>query len=162
MTQRLQLPSVTLCAAASVNITATVAALQRCLDQVEFGRTVLFSNTRPTGLPSAIDWVQIAPLRSANAYSRFVLNQLAPEIATPHCLIAQWDGFVIDAAAWDPAFLDLDYVGAPWPQFDDGHDVGNGGFSHAGLTNQNRIVLSAATQNLQNPSDFFVAANHGV
>jgi hypothetical protein len=36
---------------------------------------------------------------------------------------------VVDAEQWDPAFLEYDYIGAPWPQFDDGRDVGNGGFS---------------------------------
>jgi hypothetical protein len=41
----------------------------------------------------------------------------------------QWDGFVLDARRWDPTFLDYDFIGAPWPQFEDGHNVGNGGFS---------------------------------
>jgi hypothetical protein len=41
----------------------------------------------------------------------------------------QWDGFVLDATQWAPQFLEYDYVGAPWPQFSDGRDVGNGGFS---------------------------------
>jgi hypothetical protein len=36
---------------------------------------------------------------------------------------------VIDPAQWDERFLECDYIGAPWPQFGDGHDVGNGGFS---------------------------------
>jgi len=48
---------------------------------------------------------------------------------TQHCLIVQWDGFVLDPEAWDPVFLEYDYIGAPWPQFTDGRDVGNGGFS---------------------------------
>ena len=32
-------------------------------------------------------------------------------------------------AAWDPAFLDCDYIGAAWHWHDDGMRVGNGGFS---------------------------------
>jgi hypothetical protein len=44
-------------------------------------------------------------------------------------MIAQWDGHVRDTSLWTPEFLDYDYTGASWPQFDDGHDVGNGGFS---------------------------------
>ena len=43
--------------------------------------------------------------------------------------MAQWDGFVLDPDRWEDHFLDFDYIGAPWPQFHDGHDVGNGGFS---------------------------------
>src|SRR6185503_18873241 len=41
----------------------------------------------------------------------------------------QWDGFVIDAGSWREQFLEFDYIGAPWLQFADGYDVGNGGFS---------------------------------
>jgi hypothetical protein len=44
-------------------------------------------------------------------------------------LCIQWDGFVLRGEAWDPAFLDYDYIGAPWPHFRDAYNVGNGGFS---------------------------------
>jgi hypothetical protein len=43
--------------------------------------------------------------------------------------VIQWDGHVLNASQWHPDFLAYDYIGASWPQFDDGHDVGNGGFS---------------------------------
>lgn len=129
MTARLHLPTVTLCAAASVNLTATVAALQRCLDHADFARAILFSDTCPPDLPQGVEWVRVTRMESSSDYSRFVLHQLPLSIQTQHCLIVQWDGFVLDASAWDMGFLEVDYIGAPWPQFDDGHDVGNGGFS---------------------------------
>jgi hypothetical protein len=50
-------------------------------------------------------------------------------------LVAQWDGFVWQHRMWDPAFLDYDYIGAPWPahltrgEQHRNHRVGNGGFS---------------------------------
>ena len=50
-------------------------------------------------------------------------------VETSHCLVTQWDGHVLDARQWRPGFLNYDYIGASWPQFDDGYDVGNGGFS---------------------------------
>lgn len=126
---RPQLGTVTLCAAASVNVAATVAALQRSQARMGFARAVLFSDQRPAHLPDGIEYVEIARLRSSQAYSAFMLRDLAAHIATPHCLVVQWDGFVVDPAAWDDAFLACDYIGAPWPQFADGYDVGNGGFS---------------------------------
>jgi len=58
-----------------------------------------------------------------------MLTDLLDHVATTHCLVAQWDGHVLDARRWRDAFLDYDYIGASWPQFDDGFDVGNGGFS---------------------------------
>lgn len=129
MTARLALPQVTLCAATSVNLAATVRAMAHCMTLVDFGRAVLLSDTVPDVMPQGLEHVAIAPLRSSADYSRFMLRELAPHIATSHCLIVQWDGFILEADAWEPAFLDCDYIGAPWPQFDDGHDVGNGGFS---------------------------------
>jgi hypothetical protein len=126
---RLALPDVTLCAVASVNVDATITAMVRSLALVDCARALLFTDADVPDLPAGIERIAIAPLRSTSAYSHFVLHRLADWIETSHGLIIQWDGFVTSPEAWEPAFLACDYVGAPWPQFADGHDVGNGGFS---------------------------------
>lgn len=130
---RLRLPSVTLCAVSSSNLEATVQALQISLAQIDFADALLFTDRDPAslGLDAASDIrvIPIDPIRSSEAYSRFMLEKLADHIRTDHGLIVQWDGHVIDAARWQDAFLEYDYIGASWPQFDDGHEVGNGGFS---------------------------------
>ena len=126
---RLSLPSVTLCAATSVNVSATVAALQSSLDQIDFAESILFTDADLSPSPPGIRTVGIDRIGSAADYSNFLLHGLVQHVRTEHCLIVQWDGFVVDAKQWDPCFLDCDYIGAVWPQFDDGHDVGNGGFS---------------------------------
>jgi hypothetical protein len=126
---RLHLPRITLCAATSVNIEATLAAVEACTDRIAFGDVALFTDANPQRLPANTRIVPITRLCSSADYSRFLLNELAEHLQTDHCLIVQWDGFVVNEDAWDPAFLDFDYIGASWPQFDDGHDVGNGGFS---------------------------------
>lgn len=126
---RLKLPDVTLCAATSVNIVPTVAALRASMDQVAFGDVLLFTDLEVANLPDGIRVERIPRLESGDAYSRFLLGSLVDHIRTDYCLVTQWDGFVLDAANWDPAFLQWDYIGAPWPQFVDGYDVGNGGFS---------------------------------
>ena len=126
---KLQLKTVTLCAATSVNVDATMEALRTTLDQVDFADCILFTD-RPTVPPlSDIRVVLIEPLKSSFEYSSFLLTRLSEHIVTDHCLIAQWDGFVINADAWADEFLEFDYIGAPWPQFTDNQDVGNGGFS---------------------------------
>jgi hypothetical protein len=126
---RLVLPQVTLCAASSVNVAATVRALETCLAQVKFAGCKLFTD-KPVNLNgSDITVVPIAEIVSAQAYSHFVLTQMVDHVDTSHCLIVQWDGHVLDASRWRAEFLDHDYIGAVWPQFDDAHDVGNGGFS---------------------------------
>lgn len=126
---RLDLPHVTLIAVTSVNLAATVAAIEASMAQVNFGAAKVLSDQRPARLPEGAEWVPIAPLRSASAYSGFILRELADHVATTHALVVQWDGHVVDAGRWRPEFLACDYVGASWPQFPDGHNVGNGGFS---------------------------------
>jgi hypothetical protein len=124
------LPDVTLVAVTSVALPATLDALHASMRQAQFARVLLLSDqVPPADADSRIEWRRIERLASRADYSRFMLRGLAAHIATPHALCVQWDGFVINGAAWDPRFLDFDYIGAVWPQFDDGHNVGNGGFS---------------------------------
>jgi hypothetical protein len=126
---RLTLPQVTLCAVSSVNIAATVTAVEACRAQIAFGACKLLTDAA-VHLPHAeIEHVPIAPLRSSRAYSDFLLTRLVDHVETPFCLVVQWDGHVVNAVRWRDAFLDHDYIGASWPQFSDGRDVGNGGFS---------------------------------
>lgn len=112
-----------------MNVASTIAALRRCLDQIDFVDCILFTDANVEGLEPSIRVIQIDRLVSAGAYSNFVLFDLLDHIASEHCLIVQWDGFVLDPNSWQANFLSFDYVGAPWPQFLDGADVGNGGFS---------------------------------
>lgn len=130
---RIRLDEVTLCAVSSSNLKATVRALQVSLAQLDFAKAVLLTDRDPAsldlGTDSEIQVTRIEPLQSSKAYSDFLLSSLPDYISTSHCLIVQWDGHVLDAGRWKDEFLEYDYVGASWPQFDDGHDVGNGGFS---------------------------------
>ncbi|WP_404711402.1 DUF5672 family protein [Sphingomonas sp. MMS24-J13] len=122
------LTDVALVAVTSVAIPATARALTLSQQGLRFGEALLLSDhSPPPGTPAA--WRQIAPIGSRHEYSTFMLRELAAHLQTPYVLCVQWDGYVLDPAAWDPAFLDYDYIGAPWPQFGDGMRVGNGGFS---------------------------------
>lgn len=124
---RLQLRDVTLCAVTSVNVEATVSALERCLAHADFHECLLFTDA-PVRQDN-IQVVPIAPILSAQAYSFLVLQALAQHVKTSHLLIVQWDGFILAPSAWSNEFLDYDYIGAVWPQFQSGGQVGNGGFS---------------------------------
>lgn len=123
------LKDVTLVAVTSVALEATVNALLASIRQAEFGAVLLLSDQEPPATDPAICWRQINRLSSRADYSRFMLRELAAHIDTDHALCIQWDGFVLDGKSWDPRFLDYDYIGAVWPHFSDGHNVGNGGFS---------------------------------
>ncbi|WP_133175405.1 DUF5672 family protein [Sphingomonas oleivorans] len=126
----LSLDEVTLVAVTSVAIAATVRALRKSQEQARFGSVLLLSDRPPPEVPEdAMAWKQIAPIRSRDEYSRFILDHLAEHIETRFALIVQWDGYVLDGSRWRDEFLNYDYVGAPWPHFEDRQTVGNGGFS---------------------------------
>lgn len=127
--RRLRLDSVTLVAVTSVASAATLRAIQACKGQAQFADVLLLSDQPPPSGGVRLQWRQIERICSRYDYSRFMLRELADHIQTSHVLCIQWDGFILDGGAWDPAFLDYDYIGAVWPHFRDNHNVGNGGFS---------------------------------
>jgi len=124
------LSDVTLVAVTSVALAATVDALHASMQRADFGKVLLLSDKPPpSNADPAIEWRKINCLGSRADYSRFMLRDLAQHVETNHALCIQWDGFVLDGGAWDSHFLDYDYIGAVWPHFHDGFNVGNGGFS---------------------------------
>ncbi len=127
--RRLALPQVTLCAASSVNVAATLRALETSVAQIDFAACKLLTDVPVVPRDPRITVVPIPRITTAAAYSHFLLSHMVDHVETSHCLVAQWDGHVIDADRWRDEFLDYDYIGASWPQSSDGHDVGNGGFS---------------------------------
>lgn len=126
---RLDLPQVTLIAATSINLEATLQAIEACQAKVNFAACKLLTHEpTPRDVPG-LEVVITPRLETSQQYSRFILSGLVEHVDTSHCLVAQWDGYVVDPTRWNPHFLEHDYVGASWPQFADGYDVGNGGFS---------------------------------
>ena len=118
-----------LCAAASVNLEATLYAMRRAMALIDFGDSVIFTDDTALVAGPGIRIEIIPRITSSSDYSDFMLGKLVDHVLKNHCLVVQWDGFPTHPENWDPAFLQYDYIGAPWPQFTDGHDVGNGGFS---------------------------------
>jgi tetratricopeptide (TPR) repeat protein len=127
----LQLPSVTLACIDTANHALALRALECSCAGVHFARTLLLTDAVPYGVhvPDGVEVAPIAPIASRDAYSNFVLKQLRSFVTTEHVLLVQWDGYVVNPGAWDPAFLECDYLGAKWFWYDDGMRVGNGGFS---------------------------------
>lgn len=126
-------PGLTICCVDTVHAASALRALQRSCHLLGNPPAILFSNAdlfddAPTALPG-ITFVRIAPFRSVDEYSAFVLTGLLPYVATSHVLLIQWDGFVVDGTRWRDEFFDYDYIGAAWPQFSSDRAIGNGGFS---------------------------------
>jgi hypothetical protein len=142
------LTDVTLVAATSVAIPATARALALSQSGLDFGEALFLSDRPPPAGTPAI-WRHIPAIGSRHEYSRFMLHDLAAHLHTRHVLCIQWDGYVLNPASWDPAFLDYDYIGAPWPHFADGMRVGNGGFS----LRSRRLAEACATLPLTNEAE---------
>ncbi len=154
----MHLPDVTLIAVTSVALDATVAALVTTMSGIRFGAVRLLSDTKPANLPASIEWYTISPLHSRQDYSNFIQRELRDYVATPFALLIQWDGFVLRPEQWQPQFTEYDYIGALWPQFSDGRNVGNGGFSL-----RSRRLLEATANlphNADEPEDTFICRRH--
>lgn len=150
---RLALPNVTLALVSDILVPECEAAISHSLALVDFG--ALFVGT---SLPE--QWhthpvTRIRRIASAADYSDFVLRNLVGHIDTDYMLLIQWDGYVLSPRRWSADFLAFDYIGAPWPQFADGDDVGNGGFS----LRSHRLMMAMRDPaiSLHHPEDVCIA-----
>jgi tetratricopeptide (TPR) repeat protein len=117
----------TLCLVDSQNHALAARAMWQTLAAMKFADALFFSDLgTDTG---GARHVAIAPLDGRAAYSRFIVKGMLDYIQTEHVLLIQWDGYVVNPAAWTDEFLKYDYIGAPWGFHADAYRVGNGGFS---------------------------------
>jgi hypothetical protein len=125
------LDGVTICCVDTKNHALALRALDLSRRGVRFARALLLTDAFPPDVlvPAGIEIVSVSGVVSRTDYSKFIVKSLLPHVTTPHVLLVQWDGYVTNPGAWDPAFLNFDYIGAPWLWYQDGMRVGNGGFS---------------------------------
>jgi hypothetical protein len=131
------LGEVTIVSVTGIHVDDSHAALQRSLAGLPFRRALLIASEAPSHPDPRIEWIDIPPMSSVNEYSRFMLQDLHRYIETTHALIIQADGFVLNPERWNPAWLEFDYIGAPWGEhlrvgpyiIPLPNRVGNGGFS---------------------------------
>lgn len=124
--------------------------------------TLIGVDNQPERLQPAIDkctkWIKFGDIvklhpdiTSKEQYSEYCITELYKHVKTSHMLICQHDGFINNWMAWDNNWLQYDYIGAPW-WYNDGHDVGNGGFS---LRSKRLMEIVATDPNikLKHPED---------
>lgn len=137
----LSLPNVTLISLAAIGFEKTLAAMRISMEKISFADAKFISPSRPVSLSPRIKWESSGPLRlrspGVDDYSFYFLYEMWKHVETDFCLVVQGDGYVLNPHLWDDAFLDYDYIGAPWPikrnayvdPFGNHQRVGNGGFS---------------------------------
>lgn len=156
----LSLPDVTLLCVDTRTPQLALESMLRSCAEIQFGDAVLF--TEPSQLPpaSGAPWLRIEPVQVASAaqYSQFMLSGILPRIRTSHVLVVQWDGWVLNATAWNPGFLDWDFIGAP-VYFERGRPaVGNGGFSLRSRRLMEVFLAGAFTP--RHPEDVCLCCEH--
>ena len=121
----LELPTVTLFCADCYEVNRAVKIMERCTAVANFGAVKLMTSL-PTTYPHK---VEIPPISSHNAYSIWMLKRAHLYVDTPHFLVVQHDGFILNADSWNPAWLQYDYMGPLFTQEYSPPLVGTGGFS---------------------------------
>ena len=114
-TGMLKLPRVTLVAMTSVNVRATIRAMEYSMRGIVFGDQVLITHKRPLSLPRGIRYEHIDRLDSIDAFNYHMVYDLGSYIHTDYCMVVHADGFIVHPECWRDSFLDYDYIGAPWP-----------------------------------------------
>lgn len=123
---KIHLPNITLTIIDCKDLSKAIFAVNYSSRFFKFGKVKIL-----TSIASTYDdnFIQIPHIYNRDRYSYFCVKELYKYIDTEFCLIIQSDGFVVgDASTWNDEFLQYDYIGAPWG-FEDGLNVGNGGFS---------------------------------
>lgn len=123
----LPLPDVTLVLVDTDAHVLSRMAIEETLTRIEPGEILIFSDDdqKMGDLPVR----KIAPLKGVGDWAAMIWRHVPMFLNTSHALIQQWDSWVIDEQMWSDAWLQYDYIGAPWPWIQDAMNVGNGGFS---------------------------------
>jgi hypothetical protein len=133
----INLPNVTLLAVSSIEIPATIKALQISSEKINFAKIVLVSDVRPDNLPENIEYKYYPKITCSHDFDVFAIEHLGKYFDTNHVLMVQYHGFVIHPELWNDDWLKFDFCGALWfPRkefisLSTGSlvRVGNGGFS---------------------------------
>lgn len=118
----LDLPTVTMICADCIHAQHVVPVMEHCKTMINFGAVKLLTS-------QDLDYqhvVKIQPLNSLNDYSAFCLAKLHEYVQTEHMLVVQHDGWPLNPQSWTSDWLQLDYLGPLFMQYD---IVASGGFS---------------------------------
>lgn len=94
------LPNVTLIALTNKDFEGHKEAIDKSCENIDFG---------------AVKLVWDEKCDSIDEWNRKIIYELPNYFDTSHCLLIHADGYVIDSSKWNEAWLELDYIGAPWP-----------------------------------------------
>lgn len=135
----MKLDNVTLIAVTGTDALATIESLRKCYSLLDFAEVKLVTDQiKICNDHNIIIEYPSHPLNSYYNYNNYTFRELGDHVQTSHCLLVQYDSWILRPELWDDGWLQYDYIGAPWPIKENSyicHDlnervrVGNGGFS---------------------------------
>lgn len=128
-------------------------ALQQCRRSFDFDDVIVMSD-RPELWPD-VRAIGIPRIQTVDDYNRLVISELPRHVNTEFFIVAQYDGFIINAEAFRPEFYEFDYIGAPWPDVPY-FRVGNGGFSWRSRKLAEAVAELAGFRTPDEPEDLFI------
>ena len=96
----ISLPQVTLLLLSNRDFDGAKKAIDKSCEGINFGGVKLIWDEKITGI---------------DEWNRKVVQELYKYVDTNHALLIHQDGYVINPHLWNPEWLGLDYIGAPWP-----------------------------------------------
>ena len=112
---KLVLPQVTLCAMDSVQVRATLKAMEYSMKDIVFADAVIITDKKPLFMPKGIRYAHIDKLCNIDDFNYKTVYDLGDYIKTEFALLVHYDGFVVHPEMWRDEFLEYDYIGSPWP-----------------------------------------------
>lgn len=96
----LSLPNVTLIALTNKDFEGHKRAIDKSCEGINFGAVKLIWDEK---------------CNSIDEWNRRIIQDLWKYVDTTHALLIHADGYVIRPDLWKDEWLELDYIGAPWP-----------------------------------------------
>lgn len=98
---------------ASVDVEATVKALEYSSKYIEFGEVKLVSHYKPSNIGN-ISFQETSKTKDIDEWSYKVIYELPKYVNTDYAILIHSDGFIVNPESWRDEFLEYDYIGAPW------------------------------------------------
>lgn len=99
----IRLPEVTLIALSGLDYQTkeNIEAIKKSSEKIEFG---------------AVKYIQDDNIKSIEDWNRAVIYDLPKYVETSHCLFIHGDSQIIHPELWNQKWLELDFIGSPWPE----------------------------------------------
>ena len=119
-------PTVSLVIADTESYVLANNAIEACIARFDFSNVHVFTDEPKYW--SQYQVCTVPTIQNIDDYNQIILEQLPHRVESDYCIVAQFDGFIINSDAFSSDFYKFDYIGAVWPDYPCLR-VGNGGFS---------------------------------